>query len=66
MPVYGVLSVKLFPQGQFINISNSDATLLHNQNKGILNMNLFYRANPRFNYDAGVYTANIFYTATIQ
>jgi len=63
MPIAGILSVKVFPQGQFIGISKNDATLLTNQSVGITSINLSYRANPGFNYDAGTYTANIIYTA---
>jgi hypothetical protein len=66
MPVSGILSVRVFPQGQFMGISTVDAILLSNQTKGISNFNLSYRANPGFNYDAGTYTANIIYTATQQ
>jgi hypothetical protein len=66
MPVLGILSVRVFPQGQFIALSNTDATLLTNQNQGLNNVNVSYRATPGFNYDAGTYTANIIYTATQQ
>jgi len=66
MPVSGVLGVRIFPQGQFINLSNINSVLLTNQDKGTNNYNLAYRATPGFNYDAGTYTANIIFTATIQ
>jgi hypothetical protein len=66
MPVSGVLAVRVFPQGQFINLSGSDALLLGNQSQGTNNINVSYRATPGFNYDPGIYTANIIYTATMQ
>lgn len=66
MPVSGVLAVRLFPQGQFLNLSNTDANLLTNQNQGTNNVNVAYRATPGFNYNPGTYTANIIYTATVQ
>jgi hypothetical protein len=64
MPVNGVLHVKETNQNNFINLSNTDQNLLVNQNRGINNYNLTYKATPGFSYSSGYYFVPVIYTAT--
>ena len=64
MPVSNVLYVKRNTASTFVKISTTNKNLITNQNRGIQNYIFTYKANPGFNYNGGIYTANIIYTAT--
>jgi hypothetical protein len=64
MPVNNVLFVKETNQNGFVSINTSDQTLLPGQNRGNNDFTVTYKASPGYNYEGGVYTINIIYTAT--
>ena len=66
MPVQNVLWVKEINQSSFVNMSNTDQSLLTNQSRGIKIFGVTYKATPGFNYDGGTYTVTVIYTATQQ
>ena len=66
MPVTNVLYLKESNQSSFLNLTNTDQTLLSGQTQGSNSFSVSYKATPGFNYDAGTYTVNVIYTATQQ
>jgi hypothetical protein len=66
MPVSNVLFVRESSQPNYISLSTTEKTFMAGQTNGIKNFGITYKAAPGFNYDGGVYTVNVVYTATQQ